>query len=96
MARHTAPSPIKSIKAPVAHKLFEEEEEEEEDEDGLDILDAPKKEKTRHRDGTIIERIPIGPVEHALIPGDLNYDRIEPNSGIALKYALSSFYYLSD
>lgn len=95
MARHTVSAPIEPIKVPVVKKLFEEEEEEE-DEDGLDILDAPKTEKTRNRDGTIIERIPIGPVDHVLIPSDPNYQRIEPNSGIALKCVPLSSFFLSD
>ena len=84
MARHIAPSPSQPAKRNVAPKVVEEEEEEEED--GLDILDAPKNEKTRNRDGTIIERVPIGPVEHSSIPGDPEFKFVEPNSGIALKY----------
>lgn len=85
MARHTAPAIEEPVKAPAAPKLFEKEVEEE-DEDGLDILDAPKKEKSRNRDGTIVERIPLGPVEHVRIPSDPLFKKIEPNSGIALTY----------
>lgn len=55
----------------------------EDEEDGLEIVGKPK--RTRHKDGTIIERIPLGPIQHRKIRDDPDFEKIEPNSGIRLK-----------
>lgn len=35
----------------------------------------------------IVEKLELGPAEHKSIPDDPNFNKIEPNSGIRLKYA---------
>lgn len=58
--------------------------EEQEEEDDLEIVDQPA--KTRNKDGTVIERIPMGPLQHKWRKSDPWFDEVEPNSGIRLKY----------
>ena len=64
-----------------------DEVEEDDDSDGLDVVDGPTKPRTRRRDGTVIERVEQGPIDHPPIPGDPTFDTIEPNSGIRLRFA---------
>lgn len=52
------------------------------DDEGLDVVGAP--EKTRHRDGTIIESLALGPIDHSHMMGFPNFPRLEPYSGIHL------------
>lgn len=56
-----------------------------ESDDSLDILDAPTKPPTRNRDGTVIEHIELGPIDHKPPRDDPTFEKTEPNSGIALK-----------
>lgn len=50
--------------------------------DGLDVVGAP--EVTRHRDGTIIEHLALGPWDHSAKMGFPVFPRLEPYSGIHL------------
>lgn len=63
-----------------------DELEEDDDSDGLDVLDGPTKPRSRRKDGTVIERVEQGPIDHPPIPGDPTFDTIEPNSGIRLRF----------
>lgn len=75
----------KSDRARGKQREQEQKPGEDSDEDGLEITDAPTKPNPRHHDGTVIEAIELGPVEHKAPPGDPTFETIEPNSGIALK-----------
>lgn len=55
------------------------------DEDGLDIIDAPVGPKKRNKDGTLIVRLDVGPIEHKALSNDPNWEKVEPNSGIRLR-----------
>lgn len=92
MARHIAsalapsdPVPSTSRREASVAALSENED------DDLDVTDAPTKPKTRNADGTLIERLVLGPVEHRTLVEDPSFKRIEPNSGIRLRSVDSSF-----
>ncbi|KAK4051481.1 hypothetical protein OIO90_004695 [Microbotryomycetes sp. JL221] len=55
-----------------------------EDEDELDIIGAPPEESRRRKDGTLVERLVLGPIEFEPPADDPNFDKYEPNSGIRL------------
>lgn len=65
------------------------------DEDGLDIIDAPVGPKKRNKDGTLIVRLEMGPIEHKALSNDPNWEKVEPNSGIRLRSVSTSIFMLS-
>ncbi|KAK4702549.1 hypothetical protein P7C70_g3668, partial [Phenoliferia sp. Uapishka_3] len=64
----------------------DDEQDEDEDEDGLDIVGGPPKDAIKRRqDWTVIESIPVGPVNHKWNKNDPDFEQLEPNSGIRLR-----------
>lgn len=61
--------------------------EAEDEEADLEITNKPK--ISRHKDGTMIERIPMGPIYFKPSKADPQFDTFEPNSGTRLKSVLS-------
>lgn len=104
MSRWVKPASVPKAKAstrelvvtePVYHnvgysdeEMDRSEEENDDDEDGLQITEKPK--RTRHKDGTTIERLAMGPIHHRPLENDPGFETIEPNSGIRLKSVFSS------
>lgn len=84
MTRHLPTASASVVESSLEENSISEIEEEEE-EDELDVIDGPTKPKSRNRDGTIIERIPLGPIRHAQLKHDPLFNSIEPNSGIRLR-----------
>lgn len=78
--------PLSTGRPSTSRKTIEEQDEDD-DEDGLDIEDAPGPDKRNH-DLTLKEELVQGPVYHKAIPGDPNFETVEPNSGIRLRYVL--------
>lgn len=91
MSRHAAaPKPKPTTAAAVKSRPAWTEDEgtaDEDDEADLDITDGPTKPRTRHADGTLIEKLEVGPFEHDPPLGDPTFETVEPISGIHLKCA---------
>ena len=97
MTRHSAPRRQEQASADAASSAAKaldneedampdvDEEKEESDEDDLLVVGALTKPPTRNRDGTLIEHVPLGPVQHRALAHDPDFNTIEPNSGIRLK-----------
>ncbi|GAA5903976.1 hypothetical protein JCM5296_002471 [Sporobolomyces johnsonii] len=63
-------------------------EPQQDEDDDLDIVDGPKKGKTRNKDGTVIEELEMGPIDFKPPKDDPGFERFEPNSGIHLRERL--------
>ncbi|GAA5942262.1 hypothetical protein JCM1841_003104 [Sporobolomyces salmonicolor] len=63
-------------------------EPQQDEDDDLDIVDGPKKAKTRNKDGTVIEELEMGPINFKPPKDDPGFERFEPNSGIHLRERL--------
>lgn len=66
-------------------RVAREEQDSDDDDDGLDITGGPLTGTERRFDGTVIENLTIGPIDHLRPKSDPDFDRIEPNSRIRLK-----------
>lgn len=92
MSRHVS-KPINTTSTSRRSTILKRQNDSEEedvagsDDDGLKIESSTNgRPRERHEDGTIIEAIPLGPVDHPPIDGDPDFETIEPNSRIRLKY----------
>lgn len=94
MTRHAAVPKPKAAPAPITKtkpaRTEDEGTQDEDDEDDLDITDGPTKSRTRRADGTLIEKLEVGPFDHEPPDDDSTFETIEPISGIHLKCAPSS------
>lgn len=73
---------VEEAYVPIRHSDDDLSEVEDEEAD-LEITNKPK--QSRHKDGTIIERIPMGPIYFKPSTSDPDFEKIEPNSGIRLR-----------
>lgn len=89
-ANRPTPSASALVKEKEEERTLTRRRREEEKEDELDILDGPKK-RSRNKDGTVIEEIEMGPREFKPRIDDLDWEKVEPYSGIKLKCVFPPF-----